>query len=256
MGRSRVTNIQFSQEEIKEAKQSMVANPEHLKETLDVVFGNAEYNSAEYLYRTMFWLAFIGFEMQDIVCMKASNIEWDVARIVYSRPNGHLIWGSIPPEAFPDIHQACDLTHMTVSYKVTSRRYKRAEGDNLVRGRQPLDFEDEQKREQYTRRVIRPMFSKAFRDAEARLKDRIGGVPEWISINLTLDRTIKSGVFYRFYERERAGLETNLKNIYQVQYARPEDQDWDYTEFNYQYRRQYALWKEAFTTQENDATDD
>lgn len=243
---SRPYSTDFSPEEIASVRQSFVANPEHLKETLDVVFGDAEANQSAYLYRSMFWLAFMGFEMRDVVELRTSHVDWEIARIYYRRSNNQLVWGTIPPEALPDLRNAAELETLAVSGESFERVYKRAAGDWLVRGMRSFDFKDDSECESYIKHSIRPILARSFREAETSLIERIGMVPEWCAIRLTFDRTIKSGVFYRFFERERAGLSTNLKNIYQAQYARPEDEGWDYPTFNAIYRRQYLLWRSAF----------
>ena len=243
----RKRNEEVSPEQIAEAKRSMIANPAHLKETLDVVFDRPESNETEYLYRTAFWLAFMGFEMVDVISITTEDIDWDEARIVHVRPNRHLIWSLIPPEAVPDLRRACDLESFTVERKTTVKHYARASGNQIMRGRQILDPADEQGCDRYIRRVLRPMLSNVFLDTKRRFEERLGFVPDWCAIDLTIGRTIKSGVFYRYYERERAGLETNLNNVFQAQYARPEDQGYDYLQFSYQYQKQYMIWKAAFT---------
>lgn len=223
----------------------MVANPTHLKETLDIVYDQADSNDADYIYRSLFWLAFMGFEWSDVTMLRCGDVSFDDMTITYRRPESCLVVGAIPQEAAFDIRKACVLTDLQYSYKHSVRVIPRAEGDRLIRLVKPMDIETEEDSKRYLTRYVRPMINRAFSRAKTRLLETYGFVPKWCSVDMTYDLALRSGVFYRLYERERAGLEINFANIFQARFSQygcgPD------AGFRYMYQRNYKLWKETFT---------
>lgn len=226
---------------------AMVANPPHLKAVLDVLYDKADVCTGQYVYRALMWLAFIGFNWSDVMELKTEHIDQSQAKIIYTKPNGYTMWGDIPPQAVPDLLQACSLKTLCYDRGRYIKEVDRAEGDWIVRTQSPLVFATEDEKVSYTRHSIRPAISKASKLTKQRLIETLGSIPAWCAVDITFDTVLRSGVFCRHYELERAGLEVNLRNIYQARFASGTITDKEYNTFRYSYQHNYAQWKEAFT---------
>ena len=224
----------------------MVANAEHLKATLDVVYDSAETYTSQYIYRTVFWLAFIGFRQQVLTDLRAGDVDFDTMRIKHTERNSGTVWGNIPSEAVLDLRQACSLTSLTYDGGHYIKEFQRSDGDRLVRMQKDLELETDDDKMNYIIRSVRPAVSKAFKRARDRL-NQTSGIPRWCSIDISYDNVLRSGVFCRHYERERAGLDVSLENIYMMRFGAGDRDKEEFARFRYSYQRSYAVWKEVYT---------
>jgi len=197
----------------------MVASPLHLQKKLDEVFNPQESDSIDVLYRCVLWLAFAGVPQEEISTIRVSDIDFNRLRVVV-----HGIPYPLYIEGIGAFQSACSRQTFTLAMDGNaSTLVARVPGDLLLRGIYST--------------TISPTFLMRYLNARAKSKGSTFGY--------TLIK--KSGQFYRMYELERAGYEPDFTSfvteIAARNYAKGKSGKVPST---YPYRRDYALWKEAF----------
>jgi len=179
---------------IDKIQNQMVASPLHLKSKLDEFFESVDEETIDITYRVFLWLAFAGFDDKDAIRVTSDCVDLDNLKINFE---GHSY--EIYKECREDFEKACFLTDFLYKHPNYTTRRDRAEGKLIMRGiRTPtVDL-----------KTIRPVINKKFGadDAEEidnnRQKSRI-----------SYKRIYLSGIFYRQYERERAGLPVDFSEF-------------------------------------------
>lgn len=165
-------------------RKQMVSSPIHLQKCLDEVFDPEQDDTIDNTYRCYYWMAYAGIKEEDVMLVKASDICFSEQCIKFKGTSYPLY-----RESLPAFHNAVGLTefmHRHPNYtKPVSR--PRVDGDTIMRGmRVSAKLE-----------TIRSTMSRRMADAEKR------GIT---ATKLSYFRVWISGLFYRMYERERAGF--------------------------------------------------
>lgn len=205
---------------------TMVSSPKHLELLLDKVFTPVQEETMDCIYRCFLWLAFSGLEDVEAMDVKTSEIDFEQMLIHHGDKDYELY-----KEAIPAFKKACSLTEFVYinpkySKKVTRNRFP---GEYLMRG---------VRSEKISLMTMRTIIGTHFRDN---------------GIKISYSRIHLSGVFYRMYEMERAGMPVDFSGI---AIERTNRIDRQYSE-NYSRRKvtasieqdyidDYASWKRAF----------
>lgn len=164
-------------------RRQMVSGPVHLERCLNALFDSPDKETVDVVYRCYFWMAFAGLDEKDALLVKESDIDFGQMEIVYN--GSHF---PIYREALPAFKKACELRDFCYEhpYYKSSVRKTRAVGELLLRGmKQPVAT------------AIRTIV----------VRHTAGDNPTGTTEHQISYKRIKlSGLFYRMYERERAGL--------------------------------------------------
>lgn len=188
---------------IDKIQNQMVASPLHLKSKLDEFFEPVEEETVDITYRVFLWMAFAGLEDKDAIRVTSDCVDLKNLRINFE---GHSY--EIYKECIEDFEKACTLTSFQYKHPNYTTYRDRAEGNLVMRGiRTPtVDL-----------KTIRPVINKRFsvddasNETSSRQKSR-----------LSYRRIFLSGVFYRAYERERAGLPVDFSDFVALSIERKE----------------------------------
>lgn len=169
----------------------MVSGPLQMQVFLDSVFDAEAEETTDVIYRCYYWLAFCGVDEFDVPNIKVSDVDLQKRVIRYRDMNLEIY-----REAMPAFEKAVTLSEMR--YK--NARYtepiwrKRVDGDTLMRGvRAASDV--------FTvRKYIGQRLSAAQAAGEASQRINYSGAK-------------LSGMFYRVYERERAGVPVGFSEL-------------------------------------------
>lgn len=170
----------------------MVASPYHLSLILDTHFSKAEEETIDITYRVFLWMAFAGLEDKDAVRVTGNSVNLKDFEIVFE---GHKY--ELYKECLDDFEKACSLTSFQYNHPNYTTRRDRAIGNTIMRGfRSPtVDL-----------MTIRPVVNKKLLVS---IDEQHPDAKHPISYN----RIYLSGLFYRTYERERAGHPVNFSDI-------------------------------------------
>lgn len=165
-------------------RRQMVSSPLHLQKSLDEVFESENENTIDITYRCYYWMAFAGIYESDTLSVKNSDINFTEMEINYR--DTHV---PIYREALPTFRKAVELQsfiyiHPNYNNKIWRNRIP---GDTIMRG----------VRAETRILAIRAVTSRTFAAALDSGKT---------THQLSFRRAWMSGLFYRMYERERAGL--------------------------------------------------
>lgn len=190
-------------------KEGYVASPLHLKETLDVVFYRPDLNGIEYIYRTYFWLAFMGLQVSEAIQVKDSDIDFDNMRLKFfdaKRKKEERF--PMYVESLPDFRQAKVMKTISEPRGTKGVSKDRASGNELLRGKV-----SKRTLEEAITLTYRPVICRTFKETPQRYEREGKEVPKTVSLKLTYNHAYMSGIFYRMYERERMGIPPDFDEI-------------------------------------------
>lgn len=174
-------------------KRQTVANPLHLQRYLDVLFEPESEETVDCIYRCFYWLAYGGMKESDAINVLVSDVDF-VNMVVRYDGNEYPIYR----EAIKSFRNCVELERFRYkhpNYSADKVVYKdRAEGNKLIRGmtaNQPVA-------------TLRVEMSRR-QNNEFKRK----GIPTTdpsLDLKLSYYRVGLSGLFYREYELERAGV--------------------------------------------------
>ena len=165
-------------------RHQMVSSPLHLQKYLDELFDPESEETIDNIYRCYFWMAYGGIDEEDTILVKREDINFDQMTIAYKDTNIPIYREALP--AFRNAVSLTDFLYKHPNYTKTVRR-DRIGGDTIMRG-----IKAETKT--FTMRVtISKRNIKAVEDGRTDLQ-------------LSFYRVRMSGLFFRAYERERAGI--------------------------------------------------
>lgn len=171
-------------------KNGMVSGPAHLQKFLDAVYDPEKEETVDNIYRCFFWMAFCGIEENDIITVKRGDVDFQSMTVtVLDREY------PFPREAIPAFRNAATLS--TFNYKhphYRTIRRDRAPGDEILRGIKALQEVH----------ILRANASHTIAMA------RKAGL---VSQALSYERVRLSGLFYRVYEQERAGIPPDFYTV-------------------------------------------
>lgn len=174
---------------LEKVKTSMVSGPIHLQKYLDEICDGDSAKSIDCIYRCYYWLSFAGMEEEDILRVQGKNIDFENMEAHFEGVDYPLYREAI--ESFRNAVFLKDFVYSNPQYPDILR--SRVDGDILMRGI----------RGTVTSKSIRVELSRRSRRAyDAGVTDqRLSHYRVWLS-----------GLFYRMYEKERAGYPVSFKS--------------------------------------------
>lgn len=165
-------------------RHQMVSSPLHLQKYLDEMFDSESEETIDNIYRCYFWMAYGGIDEEDTVLITKENIDFEQMTIAYKDTNIPIYHEAIP--AFRNAVSLTSFLYKHPNYTKTIRR-DRIGGNTVMRG-----IKAETK--PFTMRIT--LSKRNIKAVENGLTD----------LRLSFYRVRMSGLFYRIYERERAGI--------------------------------------------------
>ena len=223
------------------------SSPEHLRLSLNAAFPNPDNNEIEYVYRSFFWLGFMGLQVKEAVKITKENLDFKNCLLSYPGISANQI---IYQQSIPDLRKACNLTKFREPRGKDGVSKQRAFGNEILRGKvteKPL--------EELIDSTFLPTISRAFRKAYDRYTEDGAQPPKELSLRLTFRHVYLSGIFYRMFENERMGFIPDFAEIVdrERRNAKPAKFNINYTEtkkINILIRdmeKDYENWKLAFS---------
>jgi hypothetical protein len=176
---------------IEKVKERTVTGPRQLQLVLDAVFSPETDLGSDNIYRTYLWLGFSGLTEEEALTLRCDEL--DFARMVINH-NGRVY--PIYREAVPALKVCAESTHFIVprSHQRVLSKTQRVSGNLLLRG---VKTQPSARTIRYTVRVC---VSNAFDQG-------------LISRRISYTRAWYSGVFYRMYESECAGVDIGIDDV-------------------------------------------
>lgn len=171
-------------------RHQMVSSPLHLQRFMDSIFDPEGDETIDNIYRCYFWMAYGGIDEDDTIFIRNEDVDFSEMIIRYK-----TISVPIYREALPAFRNAVNLTSFVYrhpNYSKTIRR-DRVPGDTIMRGIKAV--------------------TKTFTMRATLSKRNIKAVEEGkTDMQLSFYRVRMSGLFYRIYEMERAGIAPNFSD--------------------------------------------
>lgn len=169
---------------LEKVKHQTVASPLHLQRYLDSICEPESEETTDNIYRCFYWLAYGGVAEEDILSIKCSDVDLNNMVVRYNDTEVPIY-----REALPAFKNCVKLTQFVYKHPNYDKLvYKdRADGDTLVRGIRSAPS-------------IKAMRVGLSRRSKAKMDE---GKTD---LKLSYFRVWISGLFYRMYERERAGM--------------------------------------------------
>lgn len=169
-------------------KNKTFRNPLHLQKFLDVVFDDEEKNTVDNTYRCYFWLAYGGALEDDIFYVRESDVDFENMVV---KCGGTEI--PIYRESIKAFRKSVELRQFVYDHGIYVTTRERCPGDMLVRGLS--DVKKTSIRKSISRRI-----KNALESGEIPMSISYKGV--WLS-----------GIFYRAYEAEVAGMPQDFRDF-------------------------------------------
>ena len=223
---------------VERMRSQMVANPQHLQRYLNSICEPESEKSVSSTYRCYFWLAFSGVSEPDSIKIREQNV--DFMNMVISYENREY---QIYREEIPALRNCVQLTGFNFNHPNRKTVVKpRADGDLLLRGFSPLD----------DLKTLRQSMSRCAR--KQKYRDRFSPDDSSVDLRLSYYRVWLSGLYYRMYEAERAGMPVDFRPAakdhmegkeFNLTHYRdsPEVKE---MELARNYKKDYDRWKEAY----------
>lgn len=175
---------------LEKVKHQTVASPLHLQRYLDSICEPESEETTDNIYRCFYWLAYGGIEEEDILSIKCSDVDLNNMMVRYNNTEVPIYREALP--AFKNCVQLTQFVYKHPNYDKLV--YKdRADGDTLVRGIRSTPS-------------IKAMRVELSRRSKAKMDE---GKTD---LKLSYFRVWISGLFYRMYERERAGIPVDFSD--------------------------------------------
>ena len=178
---------------LEKLKRQMVASPQHLQRYLNCLFDKDSEETVGCVYRCFYWLAYGGMREEDVLNVTTSDV--DLQRMVV-RYNGYEypIYREAVP-AFTNCVRLKEFRYKNSNYVFERSSFReRASGDMLLRG-----FGESESLNAFRVEMSRKARLQKFR-ADKDMNDKS------LDLKLSFYRVWLSGLFYRTYENERAGM--------------------------------------------------
>lgn len=169
-------------------REKTVGNPLGLKIYLDTVFSKESDMTSDNIVKAAFWLVYCGVLPKNIYMVKNSEI--DMANLRLKLDNGYF--ASIPAEAIPSIKNCLEAKSFRYEKNKYNHPIKRIDGDVLLRGMRSVG----------SVKTLFPAIGKRTRKAYT------DGITHQ---NLTMSNVRDSGIYYRAYSAEIAGIKITEK---------------------------------------------
>lgn len=173
--------LQIEEIGLEKIKRQMVANPQHLQMYLDGICDKEAEQTVDCVYRCFFWLAYGGMKESDVLSVVESDVDLDAMVVRYGG------------REYPIYREALSAFKNCVTLKQFRYKHPNYGDDKIV-------FRDRALGNILLRGMSATPSITAIRVEMAR-KSRISD-----NLKLTFFRVGLSGLFYRTYEAERAGM--------------------------------------------------
>lgn len=185
----------FSIEELglDKLKRQMVANPQHLQRYLNCICDAESEETVGCIYRCFYWLAYGGMKEEDVLDVVESEVDLTDMVVRHNGSEYPIYREAIP--AFKNCVNLREFRYKHANYAADKVVFKeRASGDMLLRG---ISESKSIKavRVEMSRRAKNPKFKSLADEGDKSLNLKLSFYRVWLS-----------GLFYRTYEAERAGM--------------------------------------------------
>lgn len=185
----------FSIEELglEKLKRQMVANPQHLQRYLNCICDAESEETVGCIYRCFYWLAYGGMKEEDVLDVVESEVDLTDMVIRHNGSEYPIYREAIP--AFKNCVNLREFRYKHANYAADKVVFKeRASGDMLLRGIS----------ESKSIKAVRVEMSR--RAKNSKFKSLEDESDKSLDLKLSFYRVWLSGLFYRTYEAERAGM--------------------------------------------------
>lgn len=236
------TNAIFDIEDysLDKLKRQMVANPMHLQRYLNVLFADESLQTVDCIYRCYCWLAYCGLKEEDVLSLTKDNVDM-YERIIRFNDKEYMFYN----EAVKTFKQCLELKEFRYIHPHYSDKaiYKdRASGNKLLRGIKEIE----------DIKVFRVEFSR--RQGNPGKRKGTPSSDKTLQLRLSYYRLGLSGLFYRQYEAERAGIPVDFMD---AAFEFMEGKEYDLScsrnligakqrQVARDYMKDYISWKEAY----------
>lgn len=260
-GYDATTNIEkINVSTLNQKRQSMVPSPQYLRMVMKYAFNDSSMETSDCVLRVFLWMGFSGMSCLEALNVTSQQVDLKKMCINY---NGKKF--NIPKESKADFEAACTLeafddTKYRKDGTVLPRKIQRRPGDYIMRGAERKTAKDLSLNT--LENTIRPQVARKFKAAEEKKQAVIkSGRHEKIcdyGFNLSFERVFLSGVFYRMFEKEKAGYPVDFRQdaIRDMDIKRSRGKEYIETPNNTiekhivrnmrEFRNDYIVWKEAF----------
>lgn len=166
-------------------KHQTVRNPLHLQLCLNAAFKPESEKTIDNIFRCFYWLAYGGVAEENILKIKRSDVDFENMVVRYDGEDFPIYTEAIP--AFKNCVELNSFRYIHPGYPDKLIYKDRISGDELVRG-----FSS------YSIYTLRAKLSQRIKEGQTKTDDT--------SIKISYYRVWISGLFYRMYERELAGI--------------------------------------------------
>lgn len=247
-----IRNIKI--DEYEKIRSSMITSPLHLRIAMDRIddndiyrFDPPEKDTVDIVCRVYLWMAFAGMYESDAVRVTSDCIDLSKWQIIFE---GRIY--DIYKEGREDFAKACTLSGFRYEHKGYSETpiMKRPEGNLIMRGIRSSSVNTTTIRSKVNKRM-----SPKINDEDDMTEYEKKYFPK---VRLSYNRVRQSGIFYRMYERERAGLPVDFSEIALLDISQREKEGVEYKvgggrtrasikNYNvFLYKNSYEQWKAAF----------
>lgn len=185
----------FSIEEpsLEKLKRQTVANPQHLQRYLNCICDLESEETVGCIYRCLYWLAYGGMQEKYVLNVTTSDVDLQNMVVNYDGKEYPIYREAI--SAFKNCVNLTQFRYKNPKYTTEKEIFKnRASGNTLLRGYSA------------TRSVEAIRVEMARRSANPRFKTEKDKNDKSLDLQLSFFRVWLSGLFYRTYEAERAGM--------------------------------------------------
>ena len=169
-------------------KHQMVSSPLHLQRFMDSIFDPESEETIDNIYRCYFWMAYGGIDEEDTIAIRKSDVNFQKMYIQYKSTSIPIYREAVP--AFRNAVMLDSFVYKHPNYSKDIRR-NRVQGDTIMRGIKAA--------------------TKTFTMRATLSKRNIKAIEEGkTDLQLSFYRVRMSGLFYRVYEMERAGISPNF----------------------------------------------
>lgn len=171
---------------IEKFKKQTVANPLHLQQYLNSICDPEDEETTDNIYRCFYWLAYGGMEEVDILSVKCNDVDLSSMVVRFNGKEYPIYREALP--AFKNCMTLSQFLYKNPNYGSDKMVYRdRADGDTLIRGIRAIP----------TVKSMRVALSRKTSLMQQNNPD---------CMKLSYNRVWLSGLFFRMYEKERAGI--------------------------------------------------
>lgn len=183
--------LQIEEVGLEKLKRQMVANPQHLQRYLDCICDKESEGTVDCIYRCFFWLAYGGMNESDVLNVTASDVDLPEMVVRYGDVEYPIYREALG--AFKNCVSLTQFRYKHPNYPADKLVFKdRAPGDTLLRGIS----------EARSLTALRVEMSRRAKNPKYKIKSD----DDSLNLKLSFYRVWLSGLFYKTYKAERAGI--------------------------------------------------